>query len=179
MEEQWFTNLIRLPRVRLCNLRKLERLNVELCVVLTPCRRRTEMIVTFLVEDRIVHSTRFCKTNGVHLGQPKLYWQGLATELEGDHTLPRHASRQKRVREPGVRQYLFMTILNALWFSFLLMASEPFRPRLPLDPFTVIDHDIPWSIPQNIPLSHPQTILILGGSSFLSFFLFLSPDYIV
>ncbi|KAF8800614.1 hypothetical protein BYT27DRAFT_7262773 [Phlegmacium glaucopus] len=38
------------------------------------------------------------------------------------------------------------------------MTSERFRPRLPLDPFAAI----PWSIPQNLPPSHPQIILILG-----------------
>ena len=44
-----------------------------------------------------------------------------------------------------------------------------FHPRLPLDPFAAIDHAIPWSVPQNLPISYPQIILILGGSFFFPF----------
>ena len=54
------------------------------------------------------------------------------------------------------------------------MTSQVFRPRLPVDPFTAIDHDTPWSIPHNIPPSHPQTILILGGQSYSFLFFFPS-----
>ncbi|KIM46693.1 hypothetical protein M413DRAFT_23062 [Hebeloma cylindrosporum] len=41
-------------------------------------------------------------------------------------------------------------------------SSDAFRPRLPIDPFATVDSLAPWHVPQDLPHSPPQVILILG-----------------
>ncbi|PPQ86659.1 hypothetical protein CVT25_006844 [Psilocybe cyanescens] len=54
------------------------------------------------------------------------------------------------------------------------MPSDVFRPRLPLDPFANIHHNVPWRIPAHLDHSPPQVIFILGGKRLL-FCLFVCP----
>ena len=43
-------------------------------------------------------------------------------------------------------------------------STDAFRPRLPIDPFTTAETLTPWHVPQDLPQSPPQVILILGGA---------------
>jgi len=56
------------------------------------------------------------------------------------------------------------TILATPSLSPPMPTSDAFRPRLPIDPFATVETLTPWHVPQDLPHSPPQVILILGGA---------------
>jgi len=63
------------------------------------------------------------------------------------------------------------TPLNSFFYSchtavpLLMPSPDAFRPRLPIDPFAAAaESRSPWHVPQDLPHSPPQVILILGGA---------------